>query len=414
MNTTPSSLWTSRLRDAGLPAAWPSQDSRFAPLAALLSADIAELEESRRTVDGFASHMAECFDTIDTLYGIGREMHDVTQPARFFDVVVNRLLKVMDFEWIGLVFCDDTRCARPLRGICRICAAPGGASPRDGGFASALLSTSIDCRNPVVPDPCTPSKSAVLQVVRSKGQPIGVLIAGCKRGKDQEISSYDIQLLEATAGLLSAFCENVVLYDEQRQMFLGTVRALSAAIDAKDRYTCGHSERVAFLCGQIAVALKLSDTEADLARLAGLVHDVGKIGVPEAVLTKPGRLTDVEFEGIKQHPEIGHRILGGIPPLSAILPAVLHHHERFDGRGYPSGLAGRDIPFMARIVSVADTFDAMSSDRSYRPALPRARVLAEMTASGGKQLDADIVSAFTSIDFSGYDALIRTAAARAA
>jgi HD-GYP domain-containing protein (c-di-GMP phosphodiesterase class II) len=267
--------------------------------------------------------------------------------------------------------------------------------PTDTAFASGLLSTPPDFRNPVVPDPCTNSRQAAFHLVRSKGHPIGVLIAGRKVGKDQEISSYDLQLLEATAGLLSSFCENVVLYDDQRQMFLGTVRALSAAIDAKDQYTCGHSERVAYLCGQIGLALNLSGTEVELARLAGLVHDVGKIGVPEAVLTKPGKLTDAEFDVIKQHPEIGHRILGGIPPLSAILPAVLHHHERFDGRGYPSGLAGTDIPLLARIVSVADTFDAMSSNRSYRPALPRARVLAEMVASGGKQLDADIVGAFS-------------------
>jgi HD-GYP domain-containing protein (c-di-GMP phosphodiesterase class II) len=144
-----------------------------------------------------------------------------------------------------------------------------------------------------------------------------------------------------------------------------------------------------------------------LVKLAGIVHDVGKIGVPEAVLTKNGRLTDEEFNLIRQHPEIGHRILGGIPPLAPVLPAVLHHHERFDGRGYPHGLAGKDIPVFARIIAIADTFDAMSSTRAYRAAMPREHVLRELSRSAGTQLDPEMVSEFVRMEFSGYDALIR-------
>src|SRR5690606_26088192 len=156
---------------------------------------------------------------------------------------------------------------------------------------------------------------------------------------------------------------------------------------AKDRYTCGHSERVAMLARRIAQAAGLSGPQAERVHICGLLHDVGKIGVPEAVLCKPGRLNDEEFALITQHPAIGHRILKDIPMLEDVLPGVLHHHERFDGRGYPSGLAGQQIPLIARIIALADTFDAMSSTRSYRPAMPRERVLAEITREAGSQLD---------------------------
>jgi putative nucleotidyltransferase with HDIG domain len=254
------------------------------------------------------------------------------------------------------------------------------------------------------------AKQIVLQPIRMKDRTVGYLAAGGKYGEDPLVTSYDTQLLEASAWFVSSFCDNVVLYDEQRQMFMGTVVGLTAAIDAKDRYTCGHSERVAFLAGQLAERIGLSDADVELVRLAGIVHDVGKIGVPEAVLTKAGKLTDSEFDSIKQHPAIGHRILSGIPPLAPVLPAVLHHHERFDGKGYPHGLAGEAIPFFARIVSIADTFDAMSSSRSYRPAMPRDRVLREMAASAGAQLDPSLVLTFVLMDFSGYDALMRSTA----
>src|SRR5262249_50759563 len=157
----------------------------------------------------------------------------------------------------------------------------------------------------------------------------------------------------------------------------------TASIDAKDRYTRGHSERVGLMASKMAEVLGLDKKLVEQYRIAGLVHDVGKIGVPEAVLTKPGRLTDEEFEQIKLHPRIGHNILKDIPSLEPVLPGVLWHHERWDGRGYPDKIAGEQIPLIARVLALADTFDAMSSNRSYRPALPRPRVLEEIRKCGG-------------------------------
>ncbi len=132
---------------------------------------------------------------------------------------------------------------------------------------------------------------------------------------------------------MGVFHENIARFDEQKQLFMGTLQALTASIDAKDEYTRGHSERVAYLGALLAEAMMMDDQAVELVHTTGLVHDVGKIGVPEAVLCKAGKLTDDEFAQIKRHPEIGHNILKGIPSIDAVLPAVLHHHERWDGRG---------------------------------------------------------------------------------
>jgi putative nucleotidyltransferase with HDIG domain len=403
-------LWQARLSEAGLPAGWPERDSRAAPLAKLLRADLGELGEARRTIEGFAAQMGGCFDTIETLYSIGREMHDVSQPTRFVEMVVGRLFSVLSFEWLGLIFLDSALCPEAFRGRSRFSAMPAVETGEIADRVRVELSGSPLVEGAVLAAGRLDAKQIVLQPIRMKDRTVGYLAAGGKYGEDPLVTSYDTQLLEASAGFVSSFCDNVVLYDEQRQMFMGTVVGLTAAIDAKDRYTCGHSERVAFLAGQLAERIGLSDADVELVRLAGIVHDVGKIGVPEAVLTKAGKLTDSEFDSIKQHPAIGHRILSGIPPLAPVLPAVLHHHERFDGKGYPHGLAGEAIPFFARIVSIADTFDAMSSSRSYRPAMPRDRVLREMAASAGAQLDPSLVLTFVLMDFSGYEALMRSTA----
>ncbi len=147
-------------------------------------------------------------------------------------------------------------------------------------------------------------------------------------------------------------------------------------------------------------------------RIAGLVHDIGKIGVPEAILRKPGRLTDDEVRSMKSHPEIGHRILQDIKQLADVLPGVLHHHERFDGKGYPKGLSGEGIPLSARIIALADSFDAMSSNRTYRTALPRAKVLSEIRACAGAQFDPRMAELFVTLDFTAYDrAVLRHRAA---
>jgi HD-GYP domain-containing protein (c-di-GMP phosphodiesterase class II) len=156
----------------------------------------------------------------------------------------------------------------------------------------------------------------------------------------------------------------------------------------------------------------MTEEQAERVRLAGILHDMGKIGVPEAVLLKPGKLTDEEFEAIKRHPTIGFNILKDIEPLEDVLPGVLYHHERWDGTGYPHRLQGGNIPLLGRVLAVADAFDAMSSDRAYRPRIPRERVLMEMKKGAGTQWDAELIKVFLTLDLTKYDAMIERHAAQ--
>jgi len=246
------------------------------------------------------------------------------------------------------------------------------------------------------------SQVLVYPIARA-GEVIGAFLAGDKNGPDMEVTNIDLKMFQAAAGYVAILLENASLYEDQHDMFLGTVRALTASIDAKDPYTCGHSERVADLAASLARALGLNTDAVERIRIAGLVHDIGKIGVPEAILRKPGRLTDDEVVAMKSHPAIGHRILQDIKQLADVLPGVLHHHERYDGKGYPQGLAGEGIPLSARIIALADSFDAMSSNRTYRAALPRAKVLSEIRACAGAQFDPRMAEVFVTMDFAPYD-----------
>ena len=240
----------------------------------------------------------------------------------------------------------------------------------------------------------------------SDGDVIGVLVAANKQGNDSEASSVDIKLLSATAAQLAIFLENALLYEDLSATFLGTLEALTASIDAKDTYTSGHSLRVALLTAQLAEEAGLDAEQVDRFRIAGLVHDIGKIGVSEHVLTKKGGLTIGEFAEIQKHPEIGAKILKDIPQMEDILGGVLHHHEKFGGGGYPHGISGNDIPLVARMISLADTFDAMSSSRTYRNAMNRNSVLDEMKRAVGSQFDPELAELFFALDFSKWEQLM--------
>ncbi len=209
-----------------------------------------------------------------------------------------------------------------------------------------------------------------------------------------EFGSVEASLLSSVATILGIHNSNVNLYQQQRETFAGIVRALTAAIDAKDPYTCGHSERVARIAVRLAEEIGCERKQIDTIYLSGLLHDVGKIGVDDNVLRKPGKLTEAEYEHIKTHAEIGYKILCDIKQLDEVLPVVLHHHEQWDGKGYPRGLSGENIPLLARIVAVADSFDAMGSDRPYRQGMAEAKLDGILHDGAGKQWDASVVAAF--------------------
>jgi HD-GYP domain-containing protein (c-di-GMP phosphodiesterase class II) len=182
--------------------------------------------------------------------------------------------------------------------------------------------------------------------------------------------------------------------EENRELFLGTVKALAAAIDGKDPYTRGHSERVSRFSVATAQALGLPEDEIEKIRVSALLHDVGKIGIDDRVLKKPAALTDEEFEIMKSHPQKGFKIMSQIPAMRDFLPGMYMHHEMINGEGYPQGLRGDQIPMQARIVSVADTFDAMTTERPYQRAMDLSAALTRLKSFVGSRYDARVVAAF--------------------
>jgi putative nucleotidyltransferase with HDIG domain len=174
-------------------------------------------------------------------------------------------------------------------------------------------------------------------------------------------------------------------YDALERSTLDAIESLNATVEAKDPYTAGHSARVRRLALALGNELELSRDELDALRLGGLFHDIGKIAIPDAILLKPGRLTEDEFERMKDHSAEGARIVGKLSQLSPIVPTIRHHHERWDGRGYPDGLAGQEIPLLAAIVGLADAWDAMTTERPYAPAMASEDALEEIRRGNGTQ-----------------------------
>ena len=179
--------------------------------------------------------------------------------------------------------------------------------------------------------------------------------------------------------------------------YLQFVGSLASALDARDQYTAGHSRRVSELSCAVASALQMPEQSVEQIRVGALLHDIGKIGVADSVLQKPGRLTAEEFAQVKQHPVIGRRILEGVGGFADYLPAVELHHENWDGTGYPKGLRGCETPTDARIIHVADAYDAMTTNRSYRSGMTHEAAIAELMKYSGIQFDPEIVAAFVKL-----------------
>ena len=218
-----------------------------------------------------------------------------------------------------------------------------------------------------------------------------IALARAKQLGGRRTSRFDV-LDHAKGG-----ADTVELYRAMKDPSFATIQALAAAVDAKDSYTLGHSERVAAYARDLAIYMYLPPAKVDLIFRSGRLHDVGKIGVPDSILNKPGLLDDDERKVIESHPVLGEVIVKKVPQLDELLPGVRSHHERWDGRGYPDGLAGHDIPWIARFLAVADTFDAMTSDRPYRKGMPVDVALQEIEKSSGIQFEPKLAIGFVAM-----------------
>ncbi len=239
------------------------------------------------------------------------------------------------------------------------------------------------------------TKAIMCAPLVARGKVIGV-VEVLNKLDGSDFSEQDLETLVAVAATAAIAIENSKLHQLIIDGYKGTMQALAAVIDAKDPYTRGHSQRVVEYALPGGVSLSLSQKELEVLEYAGILHDIGKIGIADSILSKPGKLTTEEYCAFLEHPVIGAKIIDGIPFLNPVKGLVLHHHERYDGTGYPDGLKGDDIPMGARILAVADTFDSITTDRPYRAALSTEHAIRELRRCSGNQFCPIAVEAFIS------------------
>ncbi len=241
-------------------------------------------------------------------------------------------------------------------------------------------------------------RSVMCVPLRTTDEILGALYVDSLSGAGR-FNESDLELLAAIGNQAGVAMHRVRLMGELERLLLDTIKAIAATIDARDGYTHRHSERVAALTAQLARELGLSDAERETAELSALLHDVGKIAVPDSILNKPGKLTPEEFAEMQKHPVHGARILGNIQSatVKAVLPGVRYHHEKWDGSGYPEGLKGEGIPFLGRLLGVADFYDALTSARAYRAAMPAEEAIGLISQGSGTHFDPTVAAALVRI-----------------
>ncbi len=392
-------------------AAWIARQTRWTPQSLLAMGQMAvdRLATDQR-VAMLESETQDVSLQLSATYEEISLLHRITQKLKLTSS--DRELGALALEWLSEVV--------PARSLAIYWVSPDGESAPPTGDAAPLLSLGhcpLDAagmaelvkrlaikagQQPMIVNPSTtaqadwawPEIHELMVVPLSEGENCFGWLAAFNHIDGGQFGTVEASLLGSVGVLLGIHCGNADLYRQQRELFAGVVRALTSAIDAKDPYTCGHSERVARIAVRLAEELGCDRKQLDTIYFAGLLHDVGKIGINDLVLRKEGKLTAEEYEHIKTHAQIGYKILVDIKRLDDVLPAVLHHHEQWDGRGYPSGMKGDEIPLLARIVGVADAFDAMTSDRPYRKGMPDEKLDAILRDGAGKQWDAGVIDAF--------------------
>lgn len=374
---------------------------RYARLLLSMIRDQTRLSVMEQEMDSLSAHLSNTYEELSLIYQLSSGMRINRKPAEFFKQACLDLMDLIGLRGMGVALRSDA-----------------------GSPQSPLLYGSMS----LPPGQIHRLVEDVMRVLEERKAPLlinhvkrdetfgwlseyaGQLLAvplvrqeqvlGCLFGLDKiagEFDTVDSKLLNSIANESAIYLENSNLYEDVRRLLMGLMHSLVNAVDAKDAYTCGHSERVALLSRTLAQQAGFGEALTERIYMAGLLHDVGKIGVPEAVLQKTGRLTPEEFEQIKQHPEIGARILRGIKQIEDVVPGVLYHHERYDGKGYPSRLAGENIPLLGRVICLADCFDAMTSSRTYRKAMPLEAALTEIRRCSGTQFDPALTDAFLAI-----------------
>jgi HD-GYP domain-containing protein (c-di-GMP phosphodiesterase class II) len=427
----------------GLDAIWLGQQAAHVPahgsvrltlgvaMFMTLLSDRLRITGLEEELNSLSTQLANTYEELTLIDQISGGMRVNRSSSDFFRQACLELMQVLSVKGMGVVLSNE-KIKPPLGPVLYgDLSLPPGQVQR---LADQLLTTLWEKKNCLLINDLKADKnykwlgehaSQLLAVpLQRRDQILGCLFA-LDKANGTEFDSVDSKLVTSISNESSIYLENAILFGDVHGLMMGLLHSLTSAVDAKDAYTCGHSERVALLARHLAglvkrenvereagvsslqvSSLQVSDNQIERIYMAGLLHDVGKIGVPESVLQKTGKLTPEEFEQMKKHPEIGARILSDVKQLEDIIPGVLYHHERYDGKGYPTGLAAKNIPLMGRIICLADCFDAMTSNRTYRKALPLEVALSEIRRCSGTQFDPELAETFLKIAPDEFRALL--------
>lgn len=348
--------------------------------------------------------LARAHANLETLYQVGAAINAEQEMDKLFETVVESVLKVTEGERAALLTRHPDTGNVELEAIKHRYAVGRSNLQISRTVLDKVLKEGVSAiSNYAAVDVRLRSQSLIDQMitgvmcvpVAGRSGTLGLLYVDTT-SPDQVFRDTDLEILASIGSQAGGALERARLIQELEELFIGANRALVASVEARDPYTRGHSERVTAYSLSIAAVMGLDDRSREILELSGLLHDVGKIGVPEAVLQKAGKLTDEEFRHIKLHPVQGSEIVKNIrhPYIEEVVQGVRHHHERWSGGGYPDGLKGDDINLTSRILAVGDTYDAMTSDRPYRKGMPAEKAIAILQDISGSQLEPDVVEAF--------------------
>ncbi len=365
---------------------------------------IVELERHIETLEQINEGLRQSFEELSQLYRLSETIASAMTFSRVLTLLLEVMHEVVDYEAAVLYLYDERGAQlRPNleKDVTADLKARFAAQMEDGSLLWALkqgriLALADNRRGRADDAESEEGRSFLLVPIQARGKPVGLLDLAVAAGAGS-FSQRDLSLIGILANQAGISLENARLYEAIRRDYTDVIQALAGAVDARDHYTRQHSNRVSLYGVAIARHMRLEQSVIEAVQFGGLLHDIGKIGIPDQILNKPSRLSEEEFQVMKSHSALGAGLLRQVDSLSHLVPLVLYHHERFDGRGYPDGLVGKQIPLGARILNVADSFETITSDRVYHKARSFDEGLAEIKRCSGGQFDPEIVAAFDGV-----------------
>lgn len=359
---------------------------------------LAHLEGVARTIErlgavfeeneGLANEVLRGYEQLNLLFELTHTIAQITDVPEIEQILIARLVALLGAETVEILTPDSRRRA------CRTTSDGCSSRARFDHMLAALQPQITRVRE--TRDVAVAAFDGRRVIIGALGRLDGVIdvVVVQRPPGARDFTAGDVLMLDSVLSFVGQIITNSEMHAKLNRMSFEVTRALVAAIDQKDHYTSGHSERVGRLARLTGTEMGLPAVELQMLEWAGLLHDVGKIGIPEEILNKPGRLTDDEYDIIKKHPRKGYEILKPIASFEGVLAAVLHHHENSDGSGYPDGLLESETALFARIIHVVDVFDALTSSRSYRAAFPMQKACEILRSEAGTKMDPLIVDAF--------------------